>query len=167
MKHLVLIGMMGSGKTTVGRALADKLTLPVLDTDTAIEQMQGLSVAEIFKLSGEKQFRKLEAMLVERLKGMPTHIVSTGGGIILNGANTLTLKEIGVVIYLKASLQTLEKNLSGEEDSRPLLINHSLEALLKVRSPLYEGAAHGIIEIDGKTVEEIVHEIFALYTGIC
>lgn len=167
MKHLVLIGMMGSGKTTVGRGLSEKLRLPLLDTDTAIEQMQGLSVAVIFKLSGEPHFRQLEAMLVERLKGMPKHIVSTGGGIILNGANTLTLKEIGHVIYLKASPATLEKNLSGEKDSRPLLISHSLEALLKVRSPLYEGAAHSIIDIDGKSVEEIVHEIFALYTGIC
>lgn len=167
MKHLVLIGMMGSGKTTIGRVLADKLNIPLLDTDAVIEQMQGLKVAEIFKLSGENYFRKLEALLVERLKDMPTHIVSTGGGIILNGANTLALKEIGCVVYLKASIHTLEKNLSGEEDIRPLLINHSLGALLKVRSPLYEGAAHVIIEIDGKSVEEIVHEIFALYTGIC
>lgn len=167
MKHLVLIGMMGSGKTTIGRALADKLMLPVFDTDAVIEQMQGLKVSEIFKLSGEKHFRTLEAMLVERLKEMPTQIISTGGGIILNGANTLTLKEIGCVIYLKASIGTLEKNLAGEEGNRPILITQSLPSLLKVRAPLYEGAAHAVVNIDGKTVEEIVHEIFALYTGFC
>ena len=162
MNVIILIGMMGSGKSTVGKLLAERLKYKHIDTDHIIEETQGLSITRIFDAHGESKFRELEENVIDKISKLTDIVVSTGGGIILNPINTMRLKEMGTVIYLKASLMQLETNLSDTPDNRPLLKTHTLAVLLKVRESLYTNAAHYCIDIDGKTIEEITSEILKI-----
>lgn len=162
MNVIILIGMMGSGKSTVGKLLAERLKYKHIDTDHIIEETQGLSITRIFDAHGESKFRELEENVIDKISKLTDVVVSTGGGIILNPINTMRLKEMGTVIYLKASLKQLETNLSDSPDNRPLLKTHTLAVLLKVRESLYTNAAHFCIDIDGKTIEEITSEILKI-----
>ncbi|HSN65833.1 MAG TPA: shikimate kinase, partial [Fusibacter sp.] len=153
---------MGSGKSTVGKLLAERLKYKHIDTDHIIEETQGLSITRIFDAHGESKFRELEENVIDKISKLTDVVVSTGGGIILNPINTMRLKEMGTVIYLKASLKQLETNLSDSPDNRPLLKTHTLAVLLKVRESLYTNAAHFCIDIDGKTIEEITSEILKI-----
>lgn len=162
MNVIILIGMMGSGKTTVGKLLAERLQYKLIDTDHIIEETQGLSITRIFDAHGESKFRELEENVIDKISKLTDVVISTGGGIILNPINTMRLKEMGTVIYLKASAEQLEANLSDTPDNRPLLKTHTLAVLLKVRESLYTNAAHYCIDIDGKTIEEITSEILKI-----
>ena len=162
MNVIILIGMMGSGKTSVGKLLSEHLQYKHIDTDHIIEETQGLSITRIFDAHGESKFRELEENVIDKISKLTDVVVSTGGGIILNPINTMRLKEMGTVIYLKASLKQLETNLSDSPDNRPLLKTHTLAVLLKVRESLYTNAAHFCIDIDGKTIEEITTEILKI-----
>lgn len=162
MNVIILIGMMGSGKTTVGKLLAERLKYKLIDTDHIIEETQGLSISRIFDAHGESKFRELEENVIDKISKLTDVVISTGGGIILNPINTMRLKEMGTVIYLKASEEQLEANLSDTPDNRPLLKTHTLAVLLKVRESLYTNAAHYCIDIDGKTIEEITSEILKI-----
>lgn len=162
MNVIILIGMMGSGKTTVGKLLAERLQYKLIDTDHIIEETQGLSITRIFEAHGESKFRELEENVIDKISKLTDVVISTGGGIILNPINTIRLKEMGTVIYLKASAEQLEANLSDSPDDRPLLKTHTLAVLLKVRESLYANAAHYCIDIDGKTIEEITSEILKI-----
>ena len=159
MKNIILIGMMGSGKTSVGTLLAKRVNFKFVDTDHIIEETQGLSISKIFEVDGEAKFRKLEENVIERISHLNHMVVSTGGGIILNPLNTMKLKEMGDVIYLRGTVETLLNHLAGDSDHRPLLKDNHLETILKVRASLYEYAASRIIDIDHKTLEEIGDEI--------
>jgi shikimate kinase len=162
MNAIILIGMMGSGKSSVGKWLAERLQYKHLDTDHIIEETQGLSITRIFEKDGESRFRELEANVIEKISKLSEVVVSTGGGIILNPINTIRLKEMGIVIYLRASLEQLEVNLKDTPDNRPLLKTHNLAVLLKVRESLYTNAAHYCIDTDGKTIEAIASEILKI-----
>jgi len=162
MNAIILIGMMGSGKTSVGKRLAQRLAFKHIDTDHIIEETQGLSIARIFDAHGESKFRELEENVVDKISKLSNVVVSTGGGIILNPVNTLRLKEMGTVIYLKGSIAQLEQNLKEASDTRPLLKTHALAVILQVRAALYEHAAHFCIEIDGLTIDEIATEILKI-----
>lgn len=153
--NLILIGMMGSGKSTVGQLLADRLGMRFVDTDAVIEEMQGLSISRIFELYGESHFRALEATLVEKLSKIDGAILSTGGGLVMNPCNTMLLKSMGKIIYLKATVDQLNLNLSGETDNRPMLKDYSIEVLLKVREPIYENTADIVVDIDGMSAAEV------------
>jgi len=159
MINIILIGMMGSGKTTVGQELAKRLSYRFVDTDKIIEEMQGMAVSDIFKLHGEARFRELEVSTLEKLKQLEKTVLSTGGGVILNPQNTLCLKEMGMIFYLRGSLKQLKENLGESDETRPMLQTNSLDVILKVRSSLYEQTATQVIDIDGKSVNEIVEEI--------
>lgn len=157
--NYILIGMMGSGKSTVGKLLAERLDLKFIDTDTMIEEMQGLVIARIFELYGETHFRNLESALVEKLSCIDNAVISTGGGLVMNPCNTILLKNMGKVIYLKGSISQLSKNLEGVTGNRPMLKGNSLDVLLTVRAPIYENTADVIVEIDDMTSSDVLSHI--------
>lgn len=159
MKPLILIGMMGSGKSTVGKCLAERVNYKFLDMDETIENIQGLKIKDIFELKGESYFRQQEEELLFKLSDKTHMVISTGGGIVINPINTLRMKEMGIVVFLKGSEPELKKRLAGETENRPMLKQMAIESILKVRSPLYEQTAQLIVDIDGKSVDEIVQEI--------
>ena len=158
---ITLTGFMGSGKTTVGRILADALGCPFLDLDDLIVKKAGKSIPDIFAQDGEPAFRQLEARLLRQTVekyGESTAVLSLGGGAILAPASATLVHEKTVCIYLRATLDTLLSRLAGESAGRPLA-DASLAERLAAREPLYEKTAHVIIDTDGLTPEEVSDEI--------
>ncbi len=158
---ITLTGFMGSGKTTVGRILADALGCPFLDLDDLIVKKAGQSIPDIFAQDGEPAFRQLEARLLRQTVekyGESTAVLSLGGGAILAPASATLLHEKTVCIYLRATLDTLLSRLAGESAGRPLA-DASLAERLAAREPLYEKTAHVVIDTDGLTPEEVSDEI--------
>ena len=156
-----LCGFMGSGKTTVGKALADFLGCPFLDLDELVEKKAGKSIAEIFATEGEPVFRQLEARLLRQTiekYGENTVILSLGGGTVLNPASASLLQEKTTCIYLRASLETLRQRLEGQTSGRPLADGQFADRLA-ARIPLYEKTAHVTVDTDGLSPEEIADEI--------
>ncbi|WP_104761608.1 shikimate kinase [Helicobacter cetorum] len=157
-EHLVLIGFMGSGKSSLSQQLGIALRREVLDTDVLISEKVGLSVAQIFEKFSEEGFRMLERNLLEELKSLKTpHIISTGGGIIMHN----NFKSLGKVFYLRASFEVILERLSAYEfQKRPLLkdLQKAKELYLK-RQVLYEKNADFIIDANGglqKSLEQVL-----------
>lgn len=158
-KKLVLIGFMGSGKTTVAKILAKKLGLEVVEMDDLIVKESGKSISQIFKDDGEKKFRELESQVAIDQINKENVVISTGGGIITNEDNITNLKINGKIIFLKTSFSEIKKRLKNIED-RPLFKNKKLaEKLFKFRQKLYEKNADLIVNTDGRSVEEVAYEI--------
>ena len=158
---ITLTGFMGSGKTTVGRILADALGCPFLDLDEMIVKKAGKSIPDIFAQDGEPAFRQLEARLLRQTVekyGGSTAILSLGGGAVTAAASATLLYEKTVCIYLRATLDTLMDRLAGETAGRPLA-DASLAERLAAREPLYEKTAHVVIDTDGLSPDEVVDEI--------
>ena len=151
-----LIGMMGSGKSSVSKLLANKLQFSNIDIDKEIEKDEKLSIKEIFEKKGENYFREIESKYLLRKRN--SAVVSCGGGIILNKKNREFLRTNGYTIYLKSSIPTLEKRLLNK-NSRPLLNNDNLkETLLNIyskRKTLYTSAANTTIITDRRSVKEV------------
>ena len=151
-----LIGMMGSGKSSVGKLLANKLQFSIIDIDKEIEKNEKLSIKEIFEEKGENYFREIESKYLLRKRN--SAVVSCGGGIVLNKKNREFLKTSGYTIYLKSSIPTLEKRLLNK-NSRPLLNNANLKkTLTKIynkRKTLYISAANATIITDRRSVKEV------------
>ncbi len=164
MSHsIVLIGYMGSGKSTVAKELHIKTGLEVIDTDAMIVEEQGKSINEIFRTEGEAAFRELETELLMRLsKSEAAYILSTGGGMPLREENRALLKRIGTVFFLKAEPDTVFDRVKNDTQ-RPLLKGGDqrtrIAGMLKERTPMYEMTADHIIKTDGKTIGEIAGEI--------
>ena len=167
--NLILCGMMGAGKTTVGIKVAELTGRRWYDTDGLIVDKYG-KIADIFEYYGEAHFRKLETEIVKDLSKMDGLIISTGGGLVLKKENNVVLQENGKIIFLRASLDTLSNRLKVNGE-RPLLqtstesIRDRLEKLMKERTPVYEHVADYIVDVDGKTPEEIAREIITLVSG--
>ena len=163
MKNVYLIGMMGSGKTTSGRALAKLLSLPFVDLDDQIVECTGRSINEIFKKEGESYFRNLESRLLNQVSRGAAQVVAPGGGVVLNPANSQQMKNTGLVVYLKTSLNVLWDRVKGKKD-RPLLQSpdpkKSLAALYYKRAPLYENSAAKVFLTDYKSSENVALEIY-------
>lgn len=164
--NIVLIGYMGSGKSTVAKELRTKTGLEVIDTDALIVEEQGKSIDEIFRTEGEEGFRRLETALLKRLEGKTsTYILSTGGGMPVREENRLILKKLGTVFLLKADTDTILERVK-EDKKRPLLQGADrrakIEKMLQERTPAYEAAADYIIGTDDRMVEEVVSEIMRL-----
>jgi shikimate kinase len=161
--NLILCGMMGAGKTTVGAALAKQSGYVFYDTDAVIVERYG-KIADIFACYGEAYFRAIETNVVRELACKDKAILSVGGGLVLKQENVKILKDGGKIIYLCASLSTLTARLSADKE-RPLLhtggesLQEKLTSLLKDRAPIYEKVADCIVDVDGKTPEEIAGEI--------
>ena len=165
--NIVLIGFMGCGKTTVGKALAEKLSYGFLDTDQYIEEKENRAISSIFDEKGEEYFRALETKSLEELvENTERTIVSSGGGLPLREKNAKLIQKLGFVIYLKVKKETVVERLKGD-DSRPLLQcedpEKKIEELLEYRNPIYEVGAHLVIEGDDRSVEDIVEEIVRNY----
>ena len=151
-----LIGMMGSGKSSVGKLLANKLQFSNIDIDKEIEKDEKLSIKEIFEKKGENYFREIESKYLLRKRN--SAVVSCGGGIVLNKKNREFLRTSGYTIYLKSSIPTLEKRLLNE-NGRPLLSNDNLkETLINIyskRKTLYTSASNTTIITDRRSVKEV------------
>ncbi len=161
---LVLCGMVGSGKTTVGKLLAKALAWEWADTDEFIVKRYG-NISDIFAKKGASYFREKETETVKTLAQKDLLVISTGGGVVLRAENISLLKENGSIVYLRAKKQTLVQRLQGDS-TRPLLqveesLGDNIARLLEEREGLYRGAADVIVDVDGKTPEEITKEILA------
>ncbi|HIG22437.1 MAG TPA: shikimate kinase [Henriciella marina] len=142
-RTVALVGLMGAGKSTVGRRLAEVLGRQFYDSDNEIEKAAGLSISDIFALHGEEEFRRGEHRVLERLLGEAPHVLATGGGAYLNPDTRDLLRERAVTIWLNADLETLWRRVS-RRSHRPLLKADNpkgvLSRLLDERTPIYEKA---------------------------
>ena len=164
--NFILCGMMGSGKTLIGRELAHLTNRAWLDTDIEIEKRYG-KISEIFKRHGEEYFRGLESALVEELSKKDGCVISTGGGLVLREQNVTVLKTNGKILFLRATKQTLLERLKKDKN-RPLLqgeedLGKRIESLLNERTPVYEQVADVILDVDGYSVEENANRAFKAF----
>ena len=158
---ITLTGFMGSGKTTVGKVLADFLGCPFFDLDDLVVKKAGKSIPDVFAQDGEPAFRQLEARVLRQMVekyAENTVVLALGGGAVLAPASAALLQEKTVCIYLRATLETLLARLEGETAGRPLA-DADLAARLSARTPVYEQTAHVVIDTDGLSPEEIADEI--------
>ena len=165
MRNIVLVGFMGSGKTTVGKLLAGKTGMPLLDMDSIIAERAGKSINDIFAQDGEPHFRALERALVRELADTEGHIISTGGGIVLNPANIADFERTGLVVCLLADAPTVLDRVR-HDTTRPLLAGDKetkILQLLESRKPLYESIAHKIDTSGRPSPEPTAQEIIDLY----
>ncbi|MBN2838950.1 MAG: shikimate kinase [Fusobacteriaceae bacterium] len=164
--NLILIGFMGSGKSTVGKLLAEKLEMKFLDTDLEIEKERNQSVQEIFSKMGEDFFRKLENEITKKLSSTNNTVISTGGGIILNKENIDNLKKDGVVFFLDVPKKNLYKRLLNSK-GRPLLNGDELwqkiSTVLDERIDKYVNSADFIVDVGNEIPYETMETIKRIY----
>ena len=163
MGNVILIGFMGSGKTTVGLRLSYRLRRPVIDTDKEIEREEQRTISDIFAADGEAYFRDKETACLRKLIGSANHqIISVGGGLPIREENRALLHELGQVFYLRAKGETIYERVK-DDTTRPLLQGGDplakIQALLNERDPYYQAAADVVISVDGKSFDQILNEI--------
>lgn len=163
MRHVILIGFMGCGKSTVGIRLSYRLRRVVEDMDKLIEKQAGKSISAIFKEDGEAAFREMETNCLKELVTLKEdRIISTGGGLPMKVENHELLKRLGCVVYLRITPQGVYKRLK-DDTTRPLLQCEDpmakIEELLSKRAPVYEQAADVIVDVDDKTMDEVLAEL--------
>lgn len=159
-----LIGMMGSGKSTVGRLAAERVGVPFYDMDLLIEGRAGMTIAEIWTQFGERGFRRMES---DELRALPSgsHIAAAGGGAILEPANREIIAVDDKVVWLRTDAATLALRLAGDE-SRPLLGDtpeQTLVTLLEKRAPLYQALATNQVETAGRSLDDVVDEVVDIW----
>ncbi|WP_164658714.1 shikimate kinase [Tropicibacter sp. Alg240-R139] len=161
-KTIVMVGMMGAGKTAVGRALAVRLGVPFLDSDAEIESAANMSIPEIFERDGEPFFRAKESQVIGRLLEDTCCVLSTGGGAFLSPENRAMISERGASVWLKADLDVLW-NRVRHKDTRPLLRTSdpraTLRALYEARVPLYAQADLIAVSDGEASIEEMVDRV--------
>jgi shikimate kinase len=157
-RSIVLIGFMGTGKSSVGRRLADATGWPRYDTDSMIATTLGMRITEIFDILGEERFREEEAAILQKLDENRRAIIVTGGGAILRPENVARLRALGTIVCLTANHATLLERL-GRRPERPLLRTENpaatLEKLLQEREPLYAAAADLSVDTSALTHDEV------------
>ncbi len=165
-KTVVLVGLMGAGKSSVGRILAARLGLPFIDSDDEVEKAAGCSIEDIFEIYGEPAFRDVEERVIERLLAGPPVILASGGGAYMNPRTRERIAEHGVSIWLKADLGTLEKRTRRRAAGRPLLQgtdpSAKLKQLISERYPVYEQSDITIESLDEtpeKTADRIIEKL--------
>ncbi|HOA72460.1 MAG TPA: shikimate kinase [Phycisphaerae bacterium] len=170
--NLVLVGYRGSGKTTVGRALAERLGWPFLDTDQLIEQRMGKTIREIYADRGEPGFRELEAEVVAEAARLDRHVISTGGGVVLREDNVRALRATGQLIYLTAPPEILWHRIYGDAHRHvtrlPMDPKTGLQQVrnaLIERDPIYRQASHWIVDTHGCDIESVLNRVLWL-TGL-
>lgn len=169
--YLILIGMMGSGKSRVGRELAAHLCLPLMDLDVLIEESFTKPITAVFAEYGEAVFRERETEIMLSLATQTkTAVLALGGGSVLSHMGLTALKQVGRVIYLRTSVNTLAGRLSRSRHRSPLVAGAKnlagrLKEILENRQHLYEGFADVIVDTDGKTPEQVAAVIAAWWKG--
>lgn len=162
--NIFFVGLMGSGKTTIGRALARKLNLHFIDSDHEIEKRTGVSVPTIFEIEGEGGFRDRESEVIADLVTSKNLILATGGGAVLREQNRELLKRNGTVVYLRAPVEELFARTSRDRN-RPLLQTADpmarLQELFVLRDPLYKETAHVTIDTNRQSVQQLVSDLEA------
>lgn len=161
-RPIVLVGMMGSGKSTVGRRLAVRLNRRFVDADKVLEERCGVPIATVFELEGEEGFRRREAAILDELTRLPSVVLATGGGVVMRDENRRLLAERGLVIFLQASLPDLWQRLRRDR-TRPLLQTGNprerIAELLALREPLYREIASLTVVSARQPVDELVADI--------
>ena len=152
-KNIILIGMPGCGKTTIGRVLADLLGRPFIDCDEQIIKTAGCSIPDIFEQRGEAGFRALETQITDRFAKESGLVIATGGGVVTRAANHDLLRQNAFIIHLERTLNELD--ITG----RPLSIKNNLEEMASVRMPMYQALADFTVSVQDarQTAQEIVH----------
>lgn len=160
--HIFLIGFMGCGKSTNAAKLAEMTRARQMEMDEEIVKDQNMAIAKIFEVYGEAHFRNLETELLKKLKNEPPMVVSCGGGLVLREENVRLMKEMGTIVLLTASPQTIYGRVKNSTE-RPVLNGNMnlpyITELMEKRRPHYAQAADAVISTDNKTAEEICREI--------
>ncbi len=162
MERIYLIGFMGSGKTSTGRLLAERLGFGFVDMDDLIVETAGMSIPEIFSRFGEDRFRDIETEVLKRVAGESNRVISCGGGVIIREENRRVLKNTGKVVYLRTSPEVAYERIKGDAN-RPLIQVPDplakIRELMERRRKWYEETAHLAVDTDGKTPSEVAEEV--------
>jgi len=168
MKNIVLVGLKGTNKEEIGKNLAHRLKMKLIDTDNMMKKESGLELPELLKEIGEKQFRFLENSIIEKISNVSGAIIVAGGGSILNGKNIKALKQNGLVVNLITSKLNLKRNRFGDERSQLLSqwnqVFQSAKSILSLKTPSFPAADY-IIDITDLSIEEISQKIIEKYEG--
>ena len=164
-QNIVLFGFMGTGKTCVGRAVAERLGMTYVDLDDLIEAHEGTTISDIFAAKGEPYFRRVEAEVAAEASRLEGHVIATGGGVVLHEENVRVLERSGVGICLNATAEAILKRVK-HETHRPLLAVEDplarVRALLAYRAPFYSKVSQQV-ETTGRPVEAVVEEVMAIW----
>ena len=167
-RNLVLVGLMGAGKSAIGKLVASELGIPFIDSDHEIERVSRMTIAELFEKYGEPEFRKLENRVIKRLLRTGPRVLSTGGGAFMNGDTRASIKAAGVSLWLDADLETLWERVI-KRDNRPLLKTENpkqtLENLMIARYPTYALADLAVKSRDVKK-EMVAAEVIAAVASL-
>ncbi|HIN28465.1 TPA: shikimate kinase [Candidatus Poribacteria bacterium] len=165
MSNIVLIGFMGTGKTTVGQQISKELWMPMVDTDTMVEVDNQMIIGEIFDRYGEGYFRNLETAVVRKVSKFKSHVISTGGGVVLRFENLNLLQENGLLFCLRATPEEIFERIK-DESRRPLLKDpdppNKIRQLLQARQAHYQRIEHQI-ETTNLSIEEVTNQIIGIY----
>jgi shikimate kinase len=167
-RSIVMVGMMGAGKSSIGKRLAARVGIPFADADAAIEEAAGMSIADIFEAHGESSFRSGEARVITRLLENGPQVLATGGGAFVNDETRARIQEKGISVWLKADMEVLLRRVLRRRNDRPLIKNDdptvTLTNLLAAREPYYCQANLTVVSRDVPH-EIIVEEIVTLLCG--
>jgi shikimate kinase len=162
--NIYLVGMMGAGKTTLGKALAQRLGLAFVDMDRVLVEKTGVPVTTIFEIEGEQGFRKRESCALAEVAAQGDHVIATGGGAVLAEENRRVMRETGTVVYLRARIESLWER-TRHDSARPLLKTPdprgTLERLLTERDPLYREAAHIVVDTGSQSAGTALGRVLA------
>jgi len=161
--NIILVGPMGSGKTTIGRRLSERLSLDFFDSDHEIVNITGVSIDHIFDVEGEKGFRTRESDVIKKLCNMPNIVLATGGGAVILEENRELMKKASSIIYLSSSVDQILRRTSKSK-TRPLLEKSknrrkTITDIVDARDPLYREVSSLIIDTNGKKLNEVIDEI--------
>ncbi|MBC7074855.1 MAG: shikimate kinase [Syntrophomonadaceae bacterium] len=164
-KNIVLIGFMGTGKSSIGLRLAKRLGMEFVDMDREIEKITGLSISALFRLHGEVRFRSEEKLMAKKLSQRSDLVIATGGGVVLDEDNIRVLRENGILICLEASAKDIFRRVSRKKGTRPLLKKdfkiEDIEEMLNKRAAFYSCADYRV-NTSGKDLNAVVQEIMEL-----
>ena len=165
MSHLLLVGFMGAGKSTVARIVAERLGMPCIDLDRMVEDSDGRDIARIFAEDGELAFRQRETAALASLTGRPDSVVACGGGVVTRDENRALLKSLGFVVYLRVTAEEMLARV-GEDPHRPLLAGGggvlAATMLLDARESLYSAVADAVVDTVDCSPETVADEIVGL-----
>ena len=167
--HLILIGLPGSGKSSLGRKVARELAVPFVDLDAEVERVEGRAIAEIFAHEGEPYFREREHTLTRALRERPSMVLAPGGGWVGDPRNPALLRPPGRIVYLRVSARTAVRRMGLGVQRRPLLAGPdpvaALESLLERRAPAY-ATADAVVETERRSQKEIVAVVCDIARGM-